>query len=140
MLYRWHLGWLMGRRFLLLEHQGRHSGRRYRTVLEVLKWDPAGEVFVLSGWGPASDWYRNVLAGGEIRITHGGRRFPASTRVVGGDEASSTLADYESRNRLVRPIVRAMLGYMAGLSYDGSVEARRRLVAQLPVIAFRPSR
>jgi hypothetical protein len=36
LLYDWHAGWLLGRRFLRLTHRGRRSGRRYRTVLEVV--------------------------------------------------------------------------------------------------------
>lgn len=41
LLYERDLGWLLGHRFLLLTHRGRTSGRTYRTVLEVLQFDPA---------------------------------------------------------------------------------------------------
>jgi deazaflavin-dependent oxidoreductase (nitroreductase family) len=136
-LYRWRLGWLLGHRFLLLEHEGRRSGRRYETVLEVVKWGPMGEFVVMSGWGPEADWYRNVTTGGDIRVTVESHTFPAIHRVVSGDEAEQALADYEHRNRYVRPIVNGMLGYLVGWRYDGSPEARRRLAEQLPLIAFR---
>jgi deazaflavin-dependent oxidoreductase (nitroreductase family) len=138
-LYHWRLGWLLGHRFLLLEHRGRHSGKRYETVLEVVKWEPQGEVVVLSGWGPDADWYRNVTAGGDVRISIGDRSFPASHRVVAHDEAAQLLADYEHRNRYVRPVVNRMLGYLVRWDYDGSMEARRRLVEQLPIVAFQPT-
>ena len=50
MLYDRDLGWLLGERFLRLVHVGRTSGRRYRTVLEVVGAGPrSGEVVVLSG-------------------------------------------------------------------------------------------
>lgn len=135
-LYHWHLGWLLGHRFLLLEHRGRRSGDRYETVLEVVKWDRLGEVVVMSGWGPTADWYRNVMAGGDIRITVGSRSFPASHRVVPQDEAAQILADYEYRNRYVRPVTDRVLSYLVGWRYDGSMEARRRVVEQLPMVAF----
>ncbi|HVA75161.1 MAG TPA: nitroreductase family deazaflavin-dependent oxidoreductase [Acidimicrobiales bacterium] len=138
-LYHWRLGSLLGHRFVLLEHRGRRSGTRYETALEVVKWDPEGEVVVVSGWGPAADWYRNVTAGGDVRITVGSRSFSATHRVLPHDEAAEVLADYEHRNRYVRPVINRMLGYLAGWHYDGSVEARRRLVEQLPMVAFRPT-
>ena len=137
-LYRWKLGWLLGHRFLLLEHRGRQSGRHYETVVEVVRWDPSGEVIVVSGWGPGADWYRNVTAGGEIRVTVGRRSFLAAYRVVSEEEASDVLAHYEYRNRYVRPVINRMLTYLVGWPYDGSSEARRRLVGQLPMVAFRP--
>lgn len=35
MLYRHYLGWMLGRRFVMVTHVGRRSGRQYRTVLEL---------------------------------------------------------------------------------------------------------
>ncbi len=34
-------GWMFGHRFLVLTHRGRRSGREYRTMLEVVRWDAA---------------------------------------------------------------------------------------------------
>jgi deazaflavin-dependent oxidoreductase (nitroreductase family) len=136
-LYHWHLGSLLGHRFLLLEHCGRRSGRRYETVLEIVKWDRNEDIaFVVSGWGPAADWYRNVTAGTETRITVGNRRFPARHRLVPPDEAVQVLTDYEHRNRWVRPIINRVFGSLVGWQYDGSIAARRRLAEQLPMVAF----
>ena len=50
LLYDWHAGWLLGHRFLRLTHLGRRSGRRYRTMLEVVGTGQApGEVVVVAG-------------------------------------------------------------------------------------------
>lgn len=138
-LYRWRLGWLLGHRFLLLEHQGRRSGRHYETVLEVVHWQPEGEVIVVSGWGRVSDWFRNVSAGSEIYVTVGTRRFHARYRLVPPDEAAEVLGRYEHRNRYMRPVINRMLGYMVGRPYDGTPDAQRRLVEELPMVAFRPA-
>ncbi len=60
-LYRLRLGWLLGNRFLLLHHTGRKSGQVRETVIEVVKRDPAADMFyVVSGWGRRSDWYLNI--------------------------------------------------------------------------------
>lgn len=132
-------GRLFGHRFLLLTHRGRRSGRRYRTMLEVLSWDPAKrEAVVMSGLGRHSDWYRNVLADGaeEIRISR--LRFHPTARALEVEEAVPILAAYERRNRIAAPLVRAILSRLAGFPYDGSEAARRKLVATLPLVAFQP--
>ncbi|MFD8499104.1 nitroreductase family deazaflavin-dependent oxidoreductase [Amycolatopsis sp. NPDC059657] len=57
-------GWLpwMG----LVEHQGRKSGRTYRTPVNVFR---SGDGFVLAlTYGPDTDWVKNVLAAGGGRL------------------------------------------------------------------------
>jgi deazaflavin-dependent oxidoreductase (nitroreductase family) len=138
-LYAAHVGWLLGHRFLLLHHRGRRSHRRYRTVLEVVAWRPATrEAVVLSGFGHRSQWYRNLLAGQAVQVQIARLRFAPAVRPLGSDEAVGVLADYERRNRLVAPLVRAVLSKLAGFRYDGSDAARRRLVQTLPLVALRP--
>lgn len=139
-LERWHLGWLLGRRFLVLTHVGRRSGRRHRTVLEVVGTDPAtGEVMVMAGFGRASDWYRNLQVQEAIEVAVGRRRFRPVHRELGEQAAASVLAEYERRNRWMSPVVHRVLSALVGWPYDGSEEARRRLVRELPVVAFRPA-
>jgi deazaflavin-dependent oxidoreductase (nitroreductase family) len=139
-LYRWRLGRLLGHRFLLLVHRGRRTGRTYETVLEVVRWDAAtGESIVMSGFGRRASWFRNVEAGGalEIRIAGSCVVLPRH-RVLELDEAAAVLAGYERRNRIVAPVVRAVLGRLSRTGYDGSDAARARVVAELPLVAFRP--
>jgi deazaflavin-dependent oxidoreductase (nitroreductase family) len=138
-LYAAHAGWLLGHRFLLLHHRGRHSHRRYRTVLEVVAWRPATrEAVVLSGLGHRAQWYRNLLAGQAVQVQIARLRFAPAVRPLGSDEAVGVLADYERRNRLAAPLVRGVLSKLAGFGYDGSDAARRRLVQTLPLVALRP--
>lgn len=62
-LYRVRLGWLFGNRFLCITHRGRKSGKLRRTVVEVARFDrEALEVSVVAGWGPSTQWYRNLEA------------------------------------------------------------------------------
>lgn len=139
-IYDWHLGWLLGHRFLRLTHRGRRSGRRYQTVLEVVGRDQKhGEYVVMAGFGRASDWYQNIQAGPEAaEIEIGREHFVPDLRVLDPDEAAATLASYERRNRLAAPIVRRVLGRLIGERYDGSEAARREVVRLLPMIGFRP--
>jgi deazaflavin-dependent oxidoreductase (nitroreductase family) len=138
-LYSAHAGWLLGHRFLLFRHRGRRSHRLYSTVLEVVAWRPAArEAVVMSGFGHSSQWYRNVLAGQAMEVRIARLRFAPGVRPLGSDEATGVLADYERRNRLAAPFVRAVLSKLAGFRYDGSDAARRRLVYTLPLVALRP--
>ena len=51
-LYRLGLGWLFGKRILLLNHIGRVSGTQRQVILEVVEHDPTNGSFVVaSGWG-----------------------------------------------------------------------------------------
>jgi deazaflavin-dependent oxidoreductase (nitroreductase family) len=139
-LYRRHLGWLHGRRFLLLEHVGRTSGRPYQTVLEVIGYDRStGQAFVMSGWGRTSDWYRNIDVAGHAKITVGRHTTIVEAQILDSGDAAERLADYEHRNRWMRPILRHVLSRLAGFSYDGSDQSRQALVQTLPVIKLTPS-
>lgn len=136
-LYDWHLGWLLGHRFLRLTHVGRRSGHRYQTMLEVIGSTPALEVIVLAGLGRSADWYRNIQAQPAVEVAVGSRRFVPVHRILGPEEAAAVLGAYERRNRLITPVVRRVLSWLVGWRYDGSLAARERLAHQLPVVAFR---
>ena len=138
-LYRCNVGWLLGHRFVQIEHTGRRSGAHYDTVVEVLSWDRgSGEVIIMSGWGPTADWYRNIRAGTPTAITFARHSRPVIHRDLREDEAIEVLRKYEERNRWMRPVVRRVLGRLSGKPYDGSEESRRAVILALPLIALMP--
>ncbi len=138
-LYRWGCGRLLGKRFLLLTHIGRRTGLPHQTVLEVVEYREDGpEVVVMSGFGPNSDWLRNIEATPDSEVVIGSQRFVATHRILDEGEAVRVFRGYEQRNRFIAPIVCWVLSRLVGWRYDGSENDRRRLVEQLPLIAFRP--
>lgn len=71
-----------------LEHVGRKSGRRYRTPLLVFKTDDGYAILV--GYGPQTDWLKNVLAGGPTVLRKRGRAVGlVNPRVVSKAEAAA---------------------------------------------------
>jgi deazaflavin-dependent oxidoreductase (nitroreductase family) len=70
------IGTVAGRRLspvAFVVHQGRRSGRRYRTPVLPL---PLADGFLVSlPYGQERDWVRNVLAAGGCTLLRGGRSF-----------------------------------------------------------------
>jgi deazaflavin-dependent oxidoreductase (nitroreductase family) len=123
--YRLGLGWLLGHRVVLLEHQGRTTGRPVRSVIHVVRWDPASRhLLVAVAPGPGTDWYRNVLAHPPVRVSIGRERnVPGCAVPLPDDEARSELERARARRpgfvgRVVGPLV-ARLGLNAGPTPDG---------------------
>lgn len=139
-LYANGFGRLLGHRFLQLTHTGRRTGRRHQVVLEVVRYDrTSGEATVICGFGQHADWLRNVRAGGRAWVDFGRGPSPAAYRELSLEEAEEVYAAYERRNWLVGPGVRWTLTALLGWRYDGSPAARRRMVADLPMVAFSPA-
>jgi deazaflavin-dependent oxidoreductase (nitroreductase family) len=105
--YRWRLGPLFGKRFLLLTHTGRRTGVRHQTVLEVMEYSKEGpEAVVMSGFGRNSAWLRNIEATPNQEVVIGARQFQASHRFLSEEEAVNVVRNYELRNRFMAPLVR----------------------------------
>jgi deazaflavin-dependent oxidoreductase (nitroreductase family) len=133
LLYRAGLGRLLGHRFLQLTHRGRHTRRVYRTVLEVVRYDPARrESVVVSGWGAASDWYRNLRAGPALEVTTGGERYRPRQRFLPPAEAVAVVEAYARGH----PWALRLLGPLLGV--PGEPANRRAWAARQQMVAFTP--
>ena len=121
-LYRIGLGRLLGRRFLCLEHLGRTSGLTRRTVLEVIAHD-GGEPVVPVAFGPATNWYRNLLAEPSARITWGGVAGPVTAQVLDETEATEVLVRYVADHRWAA----RSLDRLVGLGLVAPAAAARKL-------------
>ena len=127
-LYGVGLGWLLGGRFLLLEHTGRKTGATRRTVVEAVDRDrDSGTYYVVAGWGERSQWLRNVEAEPRIRVTVGRRTLAAIAERLSVDEGERVLAEYARQHRVVASAMFRIFG-----SDDVS-----RLARDLPVVALR---
>ncbi len=84
----------------VVHHQGRRSGRRYRTP--VVAFRTAGGFVIPMTYGRDVDWARNLRAANGGEITHLGRLVTVrNPRIVDGKRASSHLP------ALVRPALLA---------------------------------
>jgi deazaflavin-dependent oxidoreductase (nitroreductase family) len=93
-LYHTGLGRLLTGRFVLVEHVGRKTGILRETVLEVMRRDDT-TLDVAAAHGPTSDWYRNLQADPNVRVSTGPlRRVPAQAATVDLETAGEVFARY----------------------------------------------
>ncbi len=133
--YRWHLGWLMGGRFVLIHHVGRSSGLPRAAVVEVVSHDPVTDCYVVaSGFGEASQWYQNVMAQPDITIQVGSRVLSVRAERLPVDQAQAEMLDYARRHPAA---ARKLSGYM-GFPADGTEETYRQVGTVLPYLRLCP--
>lgn len=134
--YNLGLGSLMGARFLQLEHIGRNSGKRYKTVIEVVDFDPAaGVVNVASGFRENSDWLKNIKANPDVELNLRGRQYTARAKRLDILHAQDVLLEYAHKHPLAMRELAKFMGYQV----DGSDEDILALADELPIIEFQLS-
>lgn len=135
-LYRLHLGWLLGQRFLLLTHIGRNSGQTHQTVIEVVKHDRQSDrYFVASGWGKKSDWYRNIHKNPDVVINVGRRKLQVRAEDVPLPEAIDVLEEYAHRSPLA---FKELTGLFLGERLQPNRDSAQRLAGMMPMVVFHP--
>jgi hypothetical protein len=138
-LYRWHLGWLVGHRFLILTYRGRRTGRHLQTVLEVMLWDPTTqESVVVSAYGPRAGWYLSIRSQRALRVQTGRLDYRPRQRLLEADEAAGIAAAYCRQHRLAAWLAPHVLHWIGAANADRSAAAEK-LLASLPMVTFRPS-
>ncbi|MGX6509931.1 nitroreductase family deazaflavin-dependent oxidoreductase [Rhodococcus sp. SJ-2] len=128
LLYRWHLGFVLGRRFLLLEHKGRKTGKHRYVVLEVVNHDNTRDGFVVAvGFGAESDWYRNLRADPHVRVESGRERVAVTAELLEPDEGAEFFVHYADKHRRIATTLSATMGFEVDGSDDDFREAGRRI-------------
>ena len=86
--------------WVVLHHVGRRSGAEYRTPLVAFAARPDEQVLAVLPlpWGSGTDWARNTMSAGTVRLTRGGSEFVVKdVRLVPAYEAVGWLATVPSR-------------------------------------------
>jgi deazaflavin-dependent oxidoreductase (nitroreductase family) len=95
-LYRLGLGGVLGSRFLLLEHRGRTSGQLRQVALEVLETSEGGAPVIASGFGDASQWFKNVSVDSDVFFTRGRTRIAARAHRLDKSDAVGVFERYSA--------------------------------------------
>jgi deazaflavin-dependent oxidoreductase (nitroreductase family) len=118
-------GWL-----LLMRVRGRRSGAVREVPLSYLV--DEGAVWVMAGFGPGTQWYRNLLADPTVDLV-----LPGRTRRCIAEE----VRDPETRRRMMPKLLRATgaPGYMSGCDpWHASVDEILSVTASVPLLRLEP--
>ncbi|MEU2551426.1 nitroreductase family deazaflavin-dependent oxidoreductase [Streptomyces sp. NPDC013313] len=136
-LFRCGLGWIFGKRLLLLHHTGRVSGLDRRAVLEVVEYAPAdGSLIVASGFGTGAAWYRNLRAHPDTLIQLGNRHYTVTAHFLVQEEGADVMARYATRH----PHLARRLCTFLGLPADGTHAGFREAGRAIPFVRLRAGR
>jgi len=134
LLYRLHLGWLMGKRFMQITHVGRHSGKTYKTILAVLKFDEnTREIYAVSAW-KGSDWYYNIQASPALQVETGRVHYVPTQRTLSAEEITTSFMEYRKK----QPLFSRMICRIPGWKWDSTYEEFLTLARTLHGVAFIP--
>jgi len=73
--YKLGLGWMLGKRFLLLTTTGRKSGKPRHTPLEYVYNVKEDAYRISPGWGGNTDWYKNIQHDPHVTVQIGRHKF-----------------------------------------------------------------
>lgn len=134
-LYKARLGWLLGHRFALLTHRGRRSGKTYRTVLAVLRFDPrTREIAAISAWS-GSQWFKNIVAAPPLSVETGRVHYVPLHRFLTASEIASLFEEYREK----RPVFSRMVCRIPGWKWDASHEELLDLANELRGVVLSPA-
>lgn len=130
LLFRCGLGWVFGKRLLLLHHTGRVTGLRRRAVLEVVEYEPDDSWVVASGFGPSAAWYRNLRTEPKTIIEVGNRHHAVTAHFLTPDEGAEIMARYARRH----PRTARRLCVFMGCASDGTDTGFRESGRAVPFV------
>lgn len=139
-LYRLGLGWMLGKRFMLLKHVGRKSGKTYHTVLAILRFEAeTKEMMAVSPWS-GSNWYRNIQETPALEVETGNGLFRRVRYVpVQRSLSAEEIAQLFIAFRQQYPIFSRMIARIPGWKINSTYEEFLTLAKTLRGVAFRPA-
>jgi deazaflavin-dependent oxidoreductase (nitroreductase family) len=134
-LYRAGLGWILGKRFLMLTHTGRRSGLPRRVVIEVMRRDEmSGTFYVAAAYGDKADWLRNIRKTPLVSVTSGREQVHARAEVLSREQGADELQAYGERYPAALRVLTRLFGQEMPRHRAGYLA----LAGQMPIVALRP--
>ena len=134
--YQRNVGPATSRTFMAFTHTGRRTGQPHEAVAMVLRYDQAtGEAVICAGWGPETDWVRNLRANPAVKVQLGGETFAPQQRFLAEQEAFDVAAAF----RLEHPHRLRLISRLLGWGDLRDDAALRKSVRTHPFVAFRPA-
>jgi len=135
--YRFGLGWLLGGRFVLINHLGRKTGQPHQAVVEVVERDKEmSSVTIVAGYGAQTQWYQNLKAHPDTTIQIGNHKSQVTAVFIPPQDGEEIMVRYLNRYGKLTGKLFSVLGY----TWDGT-EAGVRQIARnsLRFVRFVPN-
>ena len=133
MAYRRGLGPLIGKLILLLTTTGRKSGLKRLTPLQYEK--IGNDYYVGAGYGPKSDWYRNVLADPHVHVRVKRLSFDAIAEPVTDPDR---IADFLAYRLNRHPLMIGLMLHKDGLPMRPNREQLKEYAKRVPMLVLHP--
>jgi deazaflavin-dependent oxidoreductase (nitroreductase family) len=138
-VFKWRLGWALGKRVLAVTHTGRKSGKTYTTILEVALFDEeTKESVVASAYGTEADWYRNIRATPASRVQTGRLDYVPEQRFLNDAEAREAAVRFCREHPWEAKLVPRVLPSIGAAIPTDAQATPEELLGSLPMVAFRP--
>lgn len=136
-LHRVGLSWMLGKRFMVLEHTGRKTGKLRETVVEVVLHDLEDDTYyIASGWGYRAQWYLNIIVQPDLTIHVGRRKLQVHAEILAPEAGAAVLETYREQY----PMAARELSRVMGIPMDEAPPDELMSIVQdsLPMIALKP--
>ncbi len=132
--YRLGLGWMIGKRFLLLTSIGRKTGKARHTPLEY-EYSQSEDCYRVSpGWGGHTDWYKNIRHNPNVTVQVGRRIFQAVAEPAPDEEAAKFMQGISQRH----PDMDKVWSRWSDRPVDGSWESYVHAARFFPSVRLKP--
>lgn len=134
-LYRWGLGFLLGKRFIYFTHIGHKSGITRDSVIEVIHRDKEADLYYsVAAYGSKAHWVQNIRKNGLVQAQTGTRKFSATAAELSHAEGFQMLSQYAEQHPLLFKELMKLVGYQI----EGTPEEIEALSKVMPVVTFTP--
>lgn len=134
-LYRWGLGFLLGKRFIYFTHIGHKSGKTRDSVIEVIYRDKEADLYyAVAAYGSKAHWLQNIRKNGQVQAQTGTRKFSATAAELNQADGFRMLSQYaEKHPRLFKELMK-----LVGYQIEGTPKEIEALAQLMPVVIFTP--
>jgi deazaflavin-dependent oxidoreductase (nitroreductase family) len=134
--YKLGLGWMLGKRFLLLTTRGRKTGKPHHTPLEFVSNPQDESCRVSPGWGGNTDWYKNLRHDPHVTVQVGRRKFAAIAEPAQDEESAKFMQDVSRRH----PGMDKIWNRWTDKPLDGSWESYLHAAKFFPSVWLKPQK
>lgn len=133
LLHRLGLGPLLPPMFLIMTAPGRKSGRIYHTALECRSFGDS--LWVVSGWGEQTQWYKNLRANPVVTLQHRGQIYAARATFI-DDEEDRVRVMKRFRESMGAEVFDQVYGRLFGVPPNSTAAAREQVYSQVRPVRF----